>query len=468
MNFDKLIILKCLDGPSDYRELSFGELSRKGVSAETFSVEPEYYKFVFEHKRKHSAFPTRETFEKRFSLEEATVNEPLSFYIEEIKKARSYKVIAKAMDEADDFFVKNGLYRGIEILEKAIKDVKKSNNLIADLIIKDTVDERWERYSNRIKNPGLDGISTGFPRLDSALYGWHGGEFNLLTARLGSYKTWTLLMMAVGAMRNSGARCLIGTVEMGVWQIARRLDSWATGTRFENIRSGIFPNEAEISDFKDKLFSVSADMDCIIIGGAGFNAGQLEAKIEEYSPTIVWVDGLYLMYDESGAKQHWEQMKNISRDLKRIAQERNIPINATTQLVGKGKGSSGKEEAEDIMYAKALAQNADNVITLGRIYDSHLEEYTNKIWIKTAKLREGEPIKFKVEYNLDTMEINELGDVKDSRTKPEDLIKGNKIAPYDPEVVTPEQEGDEVEADEQELKNKAKEWDSFNEDDLPF
>jgi hypothetical protein len=185
--------------------------------------------------------------------------------------------------------------------------------------------------------------------------------------------------------------------------------------------------------------------DAIVIGGVAFGASFLRSKIEEHQPHIVYVDGLYLMYDEEGAQQHWLQMMNISRELKTIGDDYKLPVIATTQMDNSQKrGSKGDEHVSDIMYAQALSQNADNIVSLGRIWDDVMEDFTNRLWVKLVKLREGEPVKFQVEFDFNKMEMIECSDVagfsieknkekeegadpkKDWRSREKDRVKASK------------------------------------------
>ena len=245
------------------------------------------------------------------------------------------------------------------------------------------------------------------------------GTHNFVVNNTIVHNTWTLLHMAKAAME-AGYRPLIATVEMGQFQVARRLDSILSKTEFEKIRSGRFADQKDIDDFKARMDQIKGMTECIVIGGVSFGELYLQSKIEEHEPDIVLVDGLYLMVDDDPfrRKAQWEQLNSISRGLKIMAENYQVPIIATTQAWKKSAkpGSKGDESTDDIAYSGGMAQNADNVVSLGRIYDPVAEAYTNRIWVKLTKLREGEPVKFQAQLDFNVMNMKEVIGINDART----------------------------------------------------
>lgn len=245
------------------------------------------------------------------------------------------------------------------------------------------------------------------------------GTHNFVVNNTIVHNTWTLLYMAKAAME-AGYKPLIATVEMGQHQIARRLDSILSKTEFEKIRSGRFTDQKDIDEFKLRMQQIKGMTECVVIGGVSFGELYLQAKIEEHEPDIVLVDGIYLMVDDDPfrRKAQWEQLNTISRGLKVMAENYNIPIVATTQAWKKSAkpGSKGDETTDDIAYSGGMAQNADNAVSLGRIYDPVAEAFTNRLWIKLTKLREGEPIKFQAQMDFSVMAMKEVLGINDARS----------------------------------------------------
>lgn len=416
MNYGKLLMLKALDGDEDDRSEKFIKILKRGIDKSYFNLNPDYWDFVVEHSKKYGAYPSADTFKKQFGIEEIQVHEPVEFYIDELCKYKRFRIMGNAMDKADKLFEVGKIDEGISEIRRSFSHIDDTF-MSDDLSIRDSVQERLNLYEKRFKNPGVDGVPSGLPILDKATYGWHPGEFTVVMAMLGGYKTWMLLFLAKAAIM-AGFKPLVATVEMGKLQIARRLDAILTGVPFETLRSGSFGTNQDFDDFKAKMDKISHMVeDAVITGGSSFGEMFLQAKIEEHKPDILFVDGLYLMSDDERKKADWEALKSISKNIKNIAEINQIPIVATTQMdVKKAEKKAGKEMISFMNYSMGIAQAADNVISSGRIWDAVREEYLNEMIIKTLKLREGEPIRFKVRIDLGTMVLRDSMEIADNRS----------------------------------------------------
>jgi replicative DNA helicase len=420
MNFDKLLIMRALAGSEEDRDNNFRQIGDAGIEKHFFG-DTSFFDFAVDFKGKYQNYPSQEVMKKHFNIGEIVAEDPLTYYVDQIIGNYSLKLLSTSLLRAQKFYDNKDPQGGAAYLNEKAKEILDLSVKTEDLIYTKSVEERQDLYIERINNSGPTGILSGFKSIDNATFGWQPGEFNMLVARTGQMKTWTLCWMVKAALEQ-GKTVLLATVEMGLLQIARRLDALLTQTCFESIRAGKFLNDDVSEQFFERLLSLkNLPGEIVIIGGVSFDVNFLRAKIEQYRPDVLYVDGFYLMADTKGAGAHWEKMLNISGDLKRLAGTYKIPTTATTQLTVKkaggkqAKGSKGDEDESDIMYSQAMAQNADNVIALGRQYDDVLEEYTNRLWLKLVKLREGEPVKTQIEYDFTAMTVKEIVDILDDR-----------------------------------------------------
>lgn len=117
---------------------------------------------------------------------------------------------------------------------------------------------------------------------------------------------------------------------------------------------------AELRKLKERK-----DIGTFIISGDsahGFGVSAVQAKIEEYDPDLVIVDGSYLLEDEDGGQAMWEKVTNITRKLKRTANGTGKPIIQSSQLSAK-TGKEGKANSQStISFSQSFAQDSDLVI----------------------------------------------------------------------------------------------------------
>ena len=416
MNFDKLLIMRALAGDEEVRENNFRQIVDSGIDKHFFT-DSSFFDFALNFKGQYQAYPSTDVFNKQFNTGEIVVDDPLTYYVDKIIETYSLKILSTSLVRAQKFVDNKNAQGGAEYLSEKIREILELSIKTEDLIYTESVEDRTNKYIERINNPGPTGILSGFRSVDNATFGWQPEEFNMLVARTGQMKTWTLCWMVKTALEQ-GKKVLLGTIEMGLYQIARRLDALMTQTCFESIRAGKFLNDDVSEQFFERLFNIkNLPGEIIIIGGSSFDINFVRSKVEQYRPDVFYLDGFYLMFDVRGGGAHWEKMSNISADLKNVAGVYKIPVIATTQLTSKkaggrkDKGSKGDEDETDIMYAQALAQNADNVIALGRQYDDVLEEYTNRLWLKFIKLREGEQSRCQIEFDFAKMIIKEVDSI---------------------------------------------------------
>jgi RecA-family ATPase len=92
----------------------------------------------------------------------------------------------------------------------------------------------------------------------------------------------------------------------------------------------------------------------------------LSAKIEKYSPDILFVDGMYLMFDEDTGETETERsLRSLTRAMKRVAQRYDIPVVVSTQTL-RSKRVGGKVTADSIGYTSSFLQDSDIVLVLQR------------------------------------------------------------------------------------------------------
>lgn len=253
-------------------------------------------------------------------------------------------------------------------------------------------DLKADRAKPRIN--GLIGHSTGFQGLDYVTHGFRGGQLIVIPAATGSGKSILMCNLAINKSFDKNKvllpepkKVLIFSLEMMGVELSYRLISNISGVPEENIKTDkLMTNERQRVDEYQELFEKSG---ISIDDTAGININELEVKIAiavangcteiliDYFQLIVADPYLKFATTESG-------LNDVSKRLKTLAKDLNIPIILFSQVTDEVKKRYLRiPESNDIMYCKALANDADVIIVLWRadyneeLYNTMIENHTS-------------------------------------------------------------------------------------------
>ena len=240
----------------------------------------------------------------------------------------------------------------------------------------------------------VTGLTTGFVDLDRRTAGLHPAELILIAGRPGMGKSALGLNIAQNAAIKDNASVAIFSLEMPGIQIANRMLSGQAKVSSERIKRG---------DLKDddwpklgEALSALVDTKIYIDDNSAITVGEIAAKCRklkmEKGLDLVVIDYLQLMTSGARAGNRQEEVSNISRTLKVLANDLGIPVIALSQLNRSVEKRESKEPVlSDLRESGSIEQDADIVIFLYRegYYDENCEE-PNKTKIKFEKHRNGE------------------------------------------------------------------------------
>ena len=281
----------------------------------------------------------------------------------------SAQIEEKAFDEANDV---DDLLQEAEgrLFEISQRNVKKDVTQI-DPVIKQAL-EQIEAAANR--ESGLSGLETGFRELDKLTSGWQNSDLIIIAARPAMGKTAFVLSMAKNMAVNLNIPTAIFSLEMSNLQLVNRLISNACEVEGEKIKSGrLLPNDW------DKLMAGVKPLynaPLFIDDTPSLSIFELRTKarrlVREHGVKILIIDYLQLM-NASGMKfgSREQEVSMISRNLKQLAKELNIPIIALSQLnrsvESRGTDSNSKRpQLSDLRESGAIEQDADIVCFIHR------------------------------------------------------------------------------------------------------
>lgn len=200
----------------------------------------------------------------------------------------------------------------------------KSDKLYAELL---------ERNKKILENPNtVLGVETGFTELNNLMKGWQNSDLILLAARPGQGKTALSLCLAKNAVL-SGTPTAIFSLEMSSEQLYRRMAAQETEIPHDLVKNGMDPaTEALFIRDMAKL----RDAPLFIDDSGGLSIFQLRNKARklkrEEQLGLIIVDYLQLMSGTGKEGNREQEISTISRGLKSLAKELNIPIIALSQL----------------------------------------------------------------------------------------------------------------------------------------
>ncbi len=239
----------------------------------------------------------------------------------------------------------------------------------------------------------LMGVPSGFRLLDKLLGGFQKSDLIILAARPSAGKTALALNMAVNAAKRYGQRVAFFSLEMSAEQLVQRLLAAETGINQQRLRLGQI-NEDEWPLLMEAA-GVLSNTPMFIDDTPALSAMELRTKARrvhaEFGLDLVVVDYLQLMRGDARAENRVQEISYISRSLKGLARELNVPVLALSQLSRAVESRTEKRPMlSDLRESGALEQDADIVMFIYRedMYDETTDRQ-NIADIIIAKHRNG-------------------------------------------------------------------------------
>jgi replicative DNA helicase len=243
--------------------------------------------------------------------------------------------------------------------------------------------KRIEEIANK---EGLSGIATGFEKLDKITSGWQPSDLIIIAARPGMGKTAFVLSMARNIAIDFGQPVALFSLEMSSVQLITRLISSETGLSSEKLRTGkLEKHEWEQLSTKVKDLEKAP---LYIDDSPSLSIFDLRAKARRLSSQhgikLIIVDYLQLMTaggsNGKGGGNREQEISTISRNLKALAKELEVPVIALSQLsrAVETRGSSKRPLLSDLRESGAIEQDADIVSFIYRPEYYKIDEWDDQ------------------------------------------------------------------------------------------
>jgi replicative DNA helicase len=283
----------------------------------------------------------------------------------------STETIRDAYEDTSDVFdlldsAEKNLYTIVE--SNIRKNYDKMHTLIGEAIA--------EIENARNQKTGVTGVESGFTALDRVTSGWQKSDLVIIAARPAMGKTAFVLSIARNAAVEFNKPVAVFSLEMSSLQLVNRLIASESELPAEKLKKGQL-EEYEFQQLNTKIGRL-AEAPLFIDDTPALTIFELRAKArrlkQQHEVALIVVDYLQLMHAGGDGKGNREQeISTISRSLKSIAKELNIPILALSQLsrAVETRGGDKKPQLSDLRESGAIEQDADMVLFI------HRPEYYN-------------------------------------------------------------------------------------------
>ena len=271
----------------------------------------------------------------------------------------------------------------IDKSEKMIMEVANRQNVSAFTPMKDIVIETFDKINLLYESKGgLTGIPSGFRDLDALTSGLQASDLILVAARPSMGKTAFTLNIAANVALKSKKNVAFFSLEMSKQQLVQRMLCSEGGIDSQKLKNGDLSNEDwdKLVRTADRVSSAPLYID----DTAGITVMELRSKARrlkaEHGLDLIIIDYLQLMQGRGrgGSDNRQQEISEISRSLKAVARELNVPVIALSQLSRSVESRQIKRPMlSDLRESGSLEQDADIVMFLYR-EDYYDPETTNK------------------------------------------------------------------------------------------
>lgn len=303
--------------------------------------------------------------------------------------------------------------RVVEQAEQLIFDVASSRDRSDILPVSEIfLGSYQELVENSMNKDGLTGISTGFDELNRRTGGFHGGELILIAGRPGMGKSSFAVNIAEHVSIVDKKTVAIFNLEMPKEQIVNRIICSQALVNSNKIRTGEINGEdwEKIGAIVDRV----ANAPMYIDDTASVTVSEIRAKCRRLKQTkkleLIVIDYLQLMQSSGRADNRQQEISEISRSLKILAKELDVPVIALSQLSRASESRSDKRPMlSDLRESGAIEQDADMVMFLYRDdYYKKDSEDKNLAECIIAKNRNGETGMFRLGWKGEYTKFSNL------------------------------------------------------------
>ena len=292
----------------------------------------------------------------------------VKYYAEIVAEKAMLRKLIKTTEE-----ISNACYLGkektqdiLEVTEKKIFDLVQNRGSQEYVPIRQVVLNAIEKIEKASRNQGsVTGIPTGFIDLDYKTSGFQPSDLILVAARPSMGKTAFVLNIAQYMAFHNNVTAAIFSLEMSKEQLVNRLLALESKVDSQNIRTGNLEDEEWAKLIEGA--NVIGNSNLIIDDKPGISISELRSKCRKYKMEhnlgIIFIDYLQLMTGSGRSESRQQEISDISRSLKALARELNVPVVALSQLSrAVEQRPDHRPMLSDLRESGAIEQDADMVM----------------------------------------------------------------------------------------------------------
>ena len=356
-------------------------------------------------------------------------NQSLTFsYLTEYIRIVKEKFLKRCLIKFGYKVVNSGYITNLSLENTLLKVEKELFTLTNEIRRNKTVNtaqvlnELFSELKNKFLNPQLPGLPSGFSKLDELTQGFQKSDLIIIAGRPSMGKTALSLNMALNCIKISRLPILFCSLEMSKEQILYRLLSSETGINQMQLRSGKLTSNDWIK--LNKVMRIISKLPFFIDDTSSLSTQEIRSKIktvilEQNQIGLVIIDYLQLMQGLNFKQTNRvQELSQITRDLKGLAREFNVPIIALSQLSRNvDQRIDQRPILSDLRESGSIEQDADLILML---YGSKTVLQLNSSSLSTnqisksaiteliiAKQRNGPVGTVKLEFNQDKIQFLE-------------------------------------------------------------
>ncbi len=333
------------------------------------------------------------------------------YYLGIVKRDSTLRKLIRTSDEIRKFALSSSDEKqAVSIAEKLIYDVSEKLDTSSLINAKDSIKNVLTLFENiQTDKNFLQGLNTGFTCFDNATNGLHKGNLVIVAARPSVGKSTLVMNIVENVALRHNAVCAVFSLEMTKEEIVERMLYTLSGVSSTKARKG----KLDANDWK-KLWDAQKlieKTEIMIDDTAMTTAPMILSKCRRLKALkgrldLIVVDHMQLMNAVKTSENRQAEMSEISRNLKMIAKELNVPVVALSQLRRLPNGQ--KPVLSDLRESGSIEQDADVVLFIHRPNFANSEEAKDESGIEIrkdeclliiAKNRSGPLANFKLAFN---------------------------------------------------------------------